>query len=411
MTQALLNKLNNTCTDYIKSGVQCDKEEPPIKFSEIYKQKTADKNQTASTQDTNIGKNDTAKNIKNNKEKTSTKRTSTINETDVQETDDETKAQDEYTDATEEGTVINEDTTITDEDPTMYKEQITLENPGFVLMTQAQIITKQQNVQEEENVNVGNSIMFKNTGTDFLVNEQAKSALAQSSVKYTEIPVKDSSASKADIAKQVKNIIDEEKIRDLNIEIIESDSTDGDSASGDLMQNQTPQEQAAKVMIRGDVRFDSIKTLQQADSLKYSAKPAEVTPNRIVEQITKQLEGMYSNSKVNIVLNPESLGKVALNIMNTKDGLFAQFTVTTQEARDLLTRGLSGLKEGLLAQGVSVDNVTVKLNETGDGEHQSDLTEQDGSKGGYKGQGFRRQKDNQKGFEQMMIEINENGNV
>lgn len=336
-----------------------------------------------------------------------------------EETEVETEETDTITDETdikEENTVISEEITITNEDPTMYKEQITLENSNVVLLAQAQIITKKQNVQTDDetvaSLNRDNqTVQFKNTGKDSLSNEQTKSLLAQSGVKLNEIPVKDSSAIKTDLAKQVKDIISEENIRDLNIETIESGSAENSTTSEDLMQNQTPQEQAAKVMIRGDVKSDSIKMVQQTDVLKYSSKPSDITPSRIVEQITKQLEGMYSNSKVNIVLNPEHLGRVALNIMNTKDGLLAQFTVTTQEARDLLTRGLNGLRDGLLAHGVSVDNVTIKLSETGDSEHQSDLTEQDGSRGGYKGQGFRRQKENQKEFEQMMFELSENGNV
>ena len=102
---------------------------------------------------------------------------------------------------------------------------------------------------------------------------------------------------------------------------------------------------------------------------------------------------------------------MALNILNTKDGLSAQFTVTTPEARDILMKGLSSLRDGLIAQGVSVDNVTVKLSETGDKEHHFDWTEQEGSKGGNKEQGARRQKGEEKDFEQMMFEMNENGNV
>ena len=39
----------------------------------------------------------------------------------------------------------------------------------------------------------------------------------------------------------------------------------------------------------------------------------------------------------------------------------SSLTVTTQEAKDILMKGLDGLKDTLLAQGVNVDNVSVKV--------------------------------------------------
>ena len=98
------------------------------------------------------------------------------------------------------------------------------------------------------------------------------------------------------------------------------------------------------------------------------------------------MEGLYNNSKVNIVLNPESLGKVNIQLINTKDGLTAQFMVTTQDAKDLLMKGLDGLRESLTAHGVGVENVSVKLNNTQKSENNQNWTEQDGSRGGNKGQ-------------------------
>ena len=77
-------------------------------------------------------------------------------------------------------------------------------------------------------------------------------------------------------------------------------------------------------------------------------------------------------------------------------------------------KGLDGLKETLLAHGVNVDNVTVKLNEAQDSEYNSDWTEQEGSRGGNKEQNQSRQNKEQEDFEQMMSfekDSIENGNV
>ena len=183
------------------------------------------------------------------------------------------------------------------------------------------------------------------------------------------------------------------------------------------MQRQTPEEVAIKTMIDKDteifdVRVDRVQTTQTVQV--NSSKPVEVNASRILEQITKQMEGLQSGSKVNIVLNPESLGKVNVQLLSTKEGLMAQLTVTTQEAKDILMKGLDGLKDTLLAQGVNVDNVSVKVADTQKSEYEQDWTEQEGSKGGNKGQRNPDREEKEKGaFEKMMAQTleKENGNV
>ena len=102
------------------------------------------------------------------------------------------------------------------------------------------------------------------------------------------------------------------------------------------------------------------------------------------------------------MLNPESLGKVSVQLINTKEGLSAQFTVASQDAKNLIMKGLDGLKNTLVANGVSVDNVSVKLNETQESEYNADWTEQEGSRGGNKEQNSRRGQKEEQEFEQMM---------
>ena len=77
-------------------------------------------------------------------------------------------------------------------------------------------------------------------------------------------------------------------------------------------------------------------------------------------------------------------------------------------------KGLDGLKESLLSYGVSVDNVTVKLNDVQESQYNADWTEQEGSRGGNKGDGQPSREEKEKGlFEQTMAQANfiENGNV
>ena len=209
--------------------------------------------------------------------------------------------------------------------------------------------------------------------------------------------------------------LDEEVLKELKIETISADTEP--SSGNDLMQNQSPEEYAVKAMINQEiepfeVKIDSVQSIQNHQQVQ--AKPVDVNPSRIIDQITKHLEGLQNNSKVSIVLNPEALGKVNIQLMSTKEGLTAQFTVMTQEARDMLTKGLDGLKEALGTHGVSVDNVSVKVADSQKSEYKQDWTEQEGSRGGNKGQGQPNREEKEKGlFEKMMAQTteNENGNV
>ena len=211
--------------------------------------------------------------------------------------------------------------------------------------------------------------------------------------------------------------LDEEMMKELKIESLSSETATPDE--GSLMDKQSPQEQAFKAIFSAEVEsFDTRidKVLNTQNIQQPQAKPVEVNPSKILEQITKQLEGMQNTSKLNIVLNPESLGRVTVQLIKTGEGLSAQFTVSSQEVRDMLMKGMDGLKETLVAQGVGVDNVSVKVNDSQKSEYNADWTEREGSRGGNKEQGQQNKEEKQKGlFEKMMAQLDglfeENGNV
>ena len=220
------------------------------------------------------------------------------------------------------------------------------------------------------------------------------------------MPLKAENAEESE-GKTLEELVDEDTLRELNIESVETDTSSGEEESSDLMQNQTAEEQGIKASLQqADANFGELKTdSTQSNVSLQAAKPtgnSDVTPSKIIDQISKQMENMNTGSKVNIVLNPESLGKVSVQLINTKEGLSAQFTVATQDAKNLIMKGLDGLKDSLLAQGVNVDNVTVKLSETQESEYNADWTEQEGSRGGNKEQGSRKGQKEKEHFEEMM---------
>ena len=125
--------------------------------------------------------------------------------------------------------------------------------------------------------------------------------------------------------KTLEELVDEDTLRELNIESVETDTSSGEEESSDLMQNQTAEEQGIKASLQqADANFGELKTDSTQSNVSLQAtKPtgnSDVTPSKIIDQISKQMENMNTGSKVNIVLNPESLGKVSVQLINTKEG-------------------------------------------------------------------------------------------
>ena len=330
----------------------------------------------------------------------------------TEETAQETTELAEETENTEEitnNTIINEDSTVNKENliyPAVQESAVTLAMQTPVPNTKVQNndIEAENDLEIELNFSNDNK---QQTPAEFSPDKQqpkdVNTIVNNKTVNYIKDDEKIS-----ETKYQQKNVLDEKIVKDLNIEAVESQSAEN-STSDNLMQNQSPQEQVIKAIINGDIKFDdkAIKTFATAQE----TVKTEVNSAKIIEQITKQLDNMHNSSKINMVLNPEKLGKLSLQIINGKDGLSAQLTVTTNEAKSLLMNGLDGLKETLLAYGVNIDNINIKLNESEKSSYNPDWTEQEGSRGGNKQGQSQKQKKEEKHFEQMMFELNNNDKV
>ena len=300
--------------------------------------------------------------------------------------------------------------TITKEDPTMQNELTTLNDPISLTLLSTQQFFKPQ-IVTTENDSSTNEIIDNNLGDNRFENsselKQFETLITKDSLINNNIIKNNVSNEKTDSPK-MRQFLDEKVVKDLNIESISNETGENETSSDDLMQNQTPQEQAAKVMIQGDIKYEKISL--EIDKT-VNIKPTEVTPSKIIEQISKHLENLHNSSKLSIVLNPEKLGKVNIQILNSKDGITAQFTVATQDAKDYLMKGIQGLKESLLAHGINADNISVKLEET-ESEYHQDYNEQESSNNSFKHQNNKKQKEkDKKPFEQMMFEIENNDNL
>lgn len=138
---------------------------------------------------------------------------------------------------------------------------------------------------------------------------------------------------------------------------------------------------------------------------------ANISKEDVLAQIHSKLQMMNStnNAKLTMILNPESLGKVSIQLLNTKDGLTAEMQVASQAVKDILDSNLSNLKDTLSAQGVQVNEVSVKVSQS-ENNAEMDYTEQEGN-GGNKQESNKQnqEQDKEKEFEKMfsMFENNE----
>ena len=134
-----------------------------------------------------------------------------------------------------------------------------------------------------------------------------------------------------------------------------------------------------------------------------ASNSVNISKEDVLAQIHSKLQMMNStsNAKLTMVLNPESLGKVSIQLMNTKDGLTAELQVASQAVKDILDSNLSNLKDTLSAQGVQVNGMSVKVSQS-ENNADMDYTEQEGNGGNKQEQDKRHQEqEKEKEFEKM----------
>lgn len=98
----------------------------------------------------------------------------------------------------------------------------------------------------------------------------------------------------------------------------------------------------------------------------------------IAEQVINQIKGNVSvgKSEVSMILNPEHLGKVTLNIMNEKGVLSAEIKTESKEAAEALNKNVNDLKETLKQQGIICTNLVVKIDDTQKSDNQMNFANQ-----------------------------------
>lgn len=110
--------------------------------------------------------------------------------------------------------------------------------------------------------------------------------------------------------------------------------------------------------------LNKVSGSQSPQTAQQAQEPQEID---IINQIRAKfaVNSAKGMQKITIGLTPESLGKLVIEIAKGENGLSANILTDNAQAKELLDKNLDGLKNALQSQGVSVNNVNVKVAEAG----------------------------------------------
>ncbi|MDH5654721.1 MAG: flagellar hook-length control protein FliK [Spirochaetia bacterium] len=114
--------------------------------------------------------------------------------------------------------------------------------------------------------------------------------------------------------------------------------------------------------------FSELKDVQSSQMTKKAAEAESVSANKklfneLVEKARLNL-GPDGNSTASIRLNPESLGKMTMNLRLIENSLEAKILVGSEAAKKMIMDEIEHLKFELRSQGIQVDSFTVKVKES-----------------------------------------------
>lgn len=162
-------------------------------------------------------------------------------------------------------------------------------------------------------------------------------------------------------------------LQDTDTVVTQSTMADSaESQQGSLSQNNTnAQEQVVKLSV--DDSSVSMNSTGAADTFasrlesQISARAASsntqtLNQNDIMSQVNAKFEQLQQsgNNKVSIVLQPENLGRVSVEIMSTKEGVVAKMLTDNQQVKDIFDKNIDALKNNLSSQGVNVNSIKVE---------------------------------------------------
>ncbi len=108
-----------------------------------------------------------------------------------------------------------------------------------------------------------------------------------------------------------------------------------------------------------------ISNLEQAAEIDQMSEAQQAQFRDIVFQVAEQIKVHISpdTTSMEMQLNPENLGRVAINISSKAGVMTAEITTENQQAKEALETQLQILKENIESRGVRVEAIEVKVSE------------------------------------------------
>lgn len=159
----------------------------------------------------------------------------------------------------------------------------------------------------------------------------------------------------------------------LNVKVESVSTSSSSTNNGNYLNQQSTHEQILKDSLQNAVQDKSLMQNTEKLSSKDFQKTLDVTTKEempkdtskadILNQVQDKMQTMNKNgvSKIQIALTPEKLGKINIEIIQSKEGVSAKMIAETAQVKEVLEKNLDSLKSGLASQGVNVNNITVKV--------------------------------------------------
>ena len=128
-------------------------------------------------------------------------------------------------------------------------------------------------------------------------------------------------------------------------------------------------EQAVKLSVEdvstvnsSDSFLNKLDAKINASTKTLGSQNAMLNKTDIMNQMNAKFSEMMQagQNKVSVILQPENLGRVSVEIMNSKDGIVAKMTTDSQQVKELFDKNIEALKSSLSSQGVNVNNIKVE---------------------------------------------------
>lgn len=162
-------------------------------------------------------------------------------------------------------------------------------------------------------------------------------------------------------------------LNELDAEVTSSSQNTGSN----LFNQQNASEQVVKLSIEpltktegsdfsNVINQDGLKTNLDKPQLNTLQSPVkELNKTDIMNQITDKVSVVKagSNEKIEIILKPENLGKVNVEIQSIKGVISATLIAENKQVKELLEKNIETLRNNLSSQGLNLNNLSVKVEE------------------------------------------------